>query len=144
MKYNECKPTVWAESPDSWLFLYINVFYLPFILMVHALFLLGAMMILAHLGVYLRDVKNMMQYVTRMLFYVSPVMFSIDSVADILAQWLYLNPLTILFESYRSVLLYQEAPFWSGLGYLLIVSVILVVIGIFVMEKYDKKYIKVI
>lgn len=131
---------IWVYGID----LSFNVFYLPFILIVHALFLLGAMMILAHIGVYLRDVKNMMQYVARMLFYVSPVMFSMDSVADKLAKWLYLNPLTILFESYRSVLLYQETPLWSGLGYLLIVSVILVVIGIVIMEKYDKKYIKVI
>src|SRR5690606_24311915 len=64
--------------------------YLPLILIIHAMFLLGTMMILAHIGVFLRDVKNMMQYVTRMLFYVSPVMFSMDSISDNLAKWLYL------------------------------------------------------
>lgn len=118
--------------------------YLPLILIIHAMFLLGTMMILAHIGVFLRDVKNMMQYVTRMLFYVSPVMFSMDSISDNLAKWLYLNPLTILFESYRSVLMYDRIPQLAGLGLLFIISIVLVIVGVVIMEKYDKKYIKVI
>lgn len=122
----------------------VNVFYLPLIIIVHGLFLYGAMLILAHIGVYLKDVKNMMQYFTRMLYYLSPVLFSMDSVPENLAKLLYLNPLTTLFESYRNVLMHGEQPQFLGLLCILIFAGLLLSFGIFVIEKYDKKYIKVI
>lgn len=121
-----------------------NIIYLPLIILVHGLFLFGSMLILAHVGIFIKDVKNMMQYFTRMLYYLSPVLFSIESVPGNLSKYLYLNPLTTLFESYRNVLMYNEQPQLLGLLCIFIVAIILLTIGIITMEKYDKKYIKVI
>lgn len=122
----------------------LNIFYLPLIVIIHGLFLFGAMLILAHIGIFLKDIKNMMQYFTRMLYYLSPVLFSIDSVPEYLAKLLYLNPLTTLFVSYRNIFMYSEQPQILGLLCIFIVAIILLGIGIITMEKYDKKYIKVI
>lgn len=122
----------------------INILFLPLIIFVQGLFLLGAMLVLAHIGIYFKDVKNVMQYLTRMLYYLSPVLFSIDSIPATLAKILYLNPLTTLFESYRNILMYNESPQFFGLLCILIVAIILLGIGINLLQKYDKKYIKVI
>lgn len=122
----------------------IDILYLPLIMGIHSLFLFGIMLVLAHIGVYLKDIKNMMQYITRMLYYLSPVMFSMHSVPDNIAKLLYLNPLTTLFESYRNVLMYGEPPQFLGLICLLIIGCVFLSIGIVIIEKYDKKYVKVI
>lgn len=120
------------------------IIYLPLIIFVQALLLLGAMLLFAHIGVYLTDVRNMMQYITRMLYYLSPVLFSMDTVPENLAKLLYLNPLTTLFESYRNILMYGEPPQFLGLLILFGIGIGLLIIGVWIMEKYDKKYIKVI
>lgn len=114
------------------------------IIIVHAVMLLAIMSVLSHVGVFFRDLKNVMQYVSRTLIYLSPVLYSIDSVPDQLAKVLYLNPLTTLLTSYRNVLLYQQHPLWWGLGIILIASVIVLYAGLKLLFKYDKEYAKVI
>ncbi|WP_078429735.1 ABC transporter permease [Alkalihalobacterium alkalinitrilicum] len=121
----------------------INMFYFFIIIIVHTLFLLGSMIILAHMGVYFKDIKNMMQYVARTLFYISPVMFSITDVPERLAQYLYINPLTSLIVSYRNSLLYAIQPEWGSLLILFLVSIVLLLIGLGILFKYEKHYAKV-
>jgi ABC-type polysaccharide/polyol phosphate export permease len=120
------------------------ILYLPLIIVIHGLFIFGTMLIFAHMGIYFNDLKNMMQYFTRMLYYLSPVLFSMDSLPKKLSMLLYLNPLTTLFESYRNIFMYNEPPQFIGLFCLLIIAVIMIIVGISIMEKYDKRYIKVI
>ena len=127
--------------------LYFN-YYLP-IAAVHALFLLGCMLILAHVGVYLKDIKNMMQYIARMLFYLSPVLYTIEDVlrrtgSETLVRFLYLNPLTSLIESYRNVLLLHQPPLWIYLAVISCISALLLYIGLKILYKYENQYAKVI
>ncbi|MFV8826370.1 ABC transporter permease [Alkalihalobacterium sp. APHAB7] len=122
----------------------VNVLFVLLIIFIHSIFLLGSMIILAHLGVFIRDVKNMMQYIARTLFYLSPVMYDISRVPDTLAPFLYINPLTSLITSYRNVLLYQQPPEWGALLILLGVSVALLLYALRVLNKYENHYSKVI
>lgn len=118
--------------------------YFPFIVLTNAVFLFGSMMILAHVGVYIRDIKNVIQYGTRMLYYMSPVLFSLDKVPESLLKWLYINPLTTIIVSYRNVILYQKGPELLNLTILLIFSVVLLYVGLKLLFKFEKHYAKVI
>ena len=46
----------------------------------------------------------------RTLFFVAPGLVALDQVPEGAQTWLKLNPLTGIFESYRSVLLYGQSP----------------------------------
>jgi ABC-type polysaccharide/polyol phosphate export permease len=120
------------------------VLYFPVIVIIQVLFILSGMIILAHIGVYFRDVKNLMQYATRMLYYLSPVMFSMEAVPTSLAKWLYLNPLTTLIVSYRNILLYQKDPEWEYLFLLSVFSTVFLYAGLKILFHYEKQYAKVI
>ncbi len=115
-----------------------------FIIAVHFIFLLAISTILAHLGVYFRDIKNMMSYISRMLFYLSPVMYSLDGLSESLKKFLFINPMTTLIVSYRNVLLYQQQPLWIGLLIIFILSLFILYIGLKLFFKYDKEYAKVV
>lgn len=125
--------------PFSSLFIYY-----PVIVVMHGLFLFSGMIIFAHIGVYFKDVKNLMQYATRILFYLSPVMFSIEAVPQSLIKWLYLNPMTTLLVSYRNILLYGKLPEWTSLAILFGLSIVLLYSGLKILFKYEKQYAKVI
>lgn len=116
----------------------------PVLMLIHMLFLVSIMILMAHIGVFFRDIKNMMQYGTRMLFYLSPVLYSISSVPINLQSLLYINPLTSVIISYRNILLYGQQPTWSYLAVIFVVSMVLLYIGLKLIHTYEKKYAKVI
>ncbi|KKI89244.1 ABC transporter permease [Bacillus sp. SA1-12] len=121
-----------------------NVLYFPLIFIVNAFCLLGVMIFLAHLGVFLRDIKNMMQYISRVLLYLSPVLFEMSDVPKSLVPVLYLNPFTTFLESYRDVLIYGRPPEFLPLFILTIVSVFILYLGLRLLNKNEKEYAKVI
>jgi len=123
----------------SWMFLLY-----PLIVVIQAFIIFPLMIIFAHLGVYLRDVKNLMQYIARLLLYVSPVLYTISDVPNQLKGIFYLNPFTTVIESYRSILLYNIQPLWFLLLCLIVISSILLYISLKVMFKYENEYAKVI
>lgn len=135
------------------LFLFILFYGVPFsvtflgyglIALVQLVLLLGVMIIFAHLGVYVRDVRNVMQYVARMLFFLSPVLFSMEDVPKAVAPFLYLNPMTSLIVSYRNILLQETWPLWSHLLIWLMVGVVLLYLALKLLFRYENEYAKVI
>lgn len=108
------------------------------------LFLMGASFILAHVGVYFKDIRNIMTFSTRLWFYLSPGLYSLDRVPDkIMFVWL-LNPMTTFFENYRNVFLYGKAPDYKMLIVWTIFSIILIYFGLRKLYIADKNYTKVI
>ncbi|MDQ0227161.1 ABC transporter permease [Metabacillus niabensis] len=121
-----------------------NVLYFPVIFIINAICLLGVMIYLAHLGVFLRDIKNMMQYISRVLMYLSPVLFEMSTVPEKLVPVLYLNPFTTFLESYRDVLVYGKPPEFLPLFLLTVISVAILYFGLRLLNKNEKEYAKVI
>ncbi|MGG4491624.1 ABC transporter permease [Metabacillus idriensis] len=121
-----------------------NILYFPFIFLINAFCLLGVMIFLAHLGVFIRDVKNMMQYISRVLMYLSPVLFEMKDVPASLVPYLYLNPFTTFLESYRDVLIYGRPPEFLPMLILTILSLAILYLGIRLLNKNEKEYAKVI
>ena len=80
----------------------------------------GVAWICSALTVYLRDVPNVVAVGLTLLFYMTPVFYSLERVPEKYRWLLELNPLGTLIESYRAVLLGSEFPgalqFWGSVG----------------------------
>ncbi len=122
----------------------VNALNFFILIVLNLLLLLPIMIIMAHIGVYLKDIKNMMQYISRTLLYLSPVLFRMESVPENIRGLLYLNPFTDFLVSYRSIFLYKGQPLWDNLFIILAISLVLLFIGLRILNKYDKQYAKVI
>jgi lipopolysaccharide transport system permease protein/teichoic acid transport system permease protein len=120
-----------------------SLYYL-LIVPVQLILLLAGMVFLAHLGVYVRDIRNAIQYVARMLFFLSPVLFTMDQVPETLAPLLYLNPMTSLIVSYRLILLEHGEPLFSHLLIMVLISIVLLYLALKLLFRYEKEYAKVI
>ncbi len=123
--------------------LHASMVYFPIVVLVHALVLLPVMVMFAHLGIYFKDIRNFMQYVARMLLYLSPVLFTIDSVPDKFVEIFYLNPMTTFIESYRNVLIYGTEPMWGPLGVIVLVAFVILFFALRLLFKYENEYAKV-
>jgi teichoic acid transport system permease protein len=78
--------------------------YLPMLLLIQAAFNVGGALGLAAWTVYARDVPNVLNYVTRLWLYVTPVLWVLSDVPEGLQGFLVMNPLYPLFASYHSIL----------------------------------------
>jgi lipopolysaccharide transport system permease protein len=78
--------------------------------------LLGFGWFLSALGVFVRDVGAMMTMVVNLAMFMSPVFYSVTSLSPEWQFWMNLNPLTVIIEQVRAVLLLGQWPDWSVLG----------------------------
>lgn len=90
--------------------LHATALLLPVIAGVQLLLCVGLVWFTSAANVYLRDVAQLVTVALMMLFYLTPILYELDSVPADFRAVLEVNPLTTLFESYRDVLLDGRLP----------------------------------
>lgn len=84
---------------------------------------------LAALGVFVRDIGQLTGIITTILLFLSPIFFPLDALPPLLQKLLVLNPLTIIIENARNVLLWGEMPNWGALMMYSVVSLVVFLVG---------------
>lgn len=94
--------------------------------------LLGLGWFLSALGVYVRDAGPIITMLVSLLMFMSPVFYSLKSLAPEWQDWMHWNPLTLIIEQTRVVLLLGQWPDWAALGtYSLVACAVAVLGGVF-------------
>lgn len=95
-----------------WTLLYTPIVLFPFIV-----FLLGASWFVSVLGVYVRDLGQVIGVLMTVLMFLCSIVFPFANLpAQMQPYVLWLNPLTIVVEQLRAVMLFGQAPDWTLLG----------------------------
>lgn len=95
---------------------HLTVLYLPLVLMPFCFLLLGLSWALASLGVFLRDVSQVIGVMTTALMFLSPIFYPVTAFPQDYRFVLYLNPITTVVEQARNVLFWGQAPDFLMLG----------------------------
>ncbi|WP_075968149.1 ABC transporter permease [Immundisolibacter cernigliae] len=74
------------------------------------------------------------------LFFISGVFFDISAVQEPVKWFVMLNPMAIIISAYRGVLLLNAPPDIAKLVEVLLFSVLVLILGFFVLRRWDKKY----
>lgn len=108
----------------SWTVVFIPVILLPLILVI-----MGGAWFLASIGVFIRDVGQIITVVVTAMMFLSPVFYPASAFPESYQVFFYLNPLTFVIEQVRDVALWGNLPNWSGLAIYLMVSVAVSLLG---------------
>jgi lipopolysaccharide transport system permease protein len=106
----------------------ITVVWLPVLLIPQLLFTLGVCWFLAGLGVFLRDLGQIMGFVLTLWFFLTPICYPETSLPESALVVLRKNPLYALVRAYRAIFLEAHAPVASSM-----VKFWLVAIGVFLL-----------
>ncbi len=87
----------------------------PLVFLPLALMVTGASWLLSSVGVYLRDISQVVGLSCTMLMFLSPVFYPVSALPERFQRVLYLNPLTLVIEQLRGVLLFGRMPGLTGL-----------------------------
>ncbi len=97
---------------------HLGIFWLPVILLPVVLFCLGMSWLFSALGVFFRDIGQMMQFLSMTLMFASAVFYSTQKIPP--AAWVYMrfNPVLLAIELARNAALWERAVNPNHLGYL--------------------------
>lgn len=106
----------------------------------------GASTIILHYGVFFEDLANILSAVLRMLFYFSGVFYSIEKRVPGIYGVILLrcNPIALIMDGMRKCVLYGKDPNFGFMGAWFVTGIILAIIGVCVIYKYENTYAKVI
>lgn len=93
------------------------------------LFLIGLSWFLSALTVYVRDVMHVIGLVVSAIMFMTPVFYPLHTVSEKVRGLLLLNPLTVVIEGLRDVLIAGTRPDWNALGLLWLVSLLVLLFG---------------
>lgn len=106
-----------------------TIVYAPLVLLPFVVFLLGCSWWLAALCVFVRDIAQIMGVLVTVLLFLAPIFYPLSAVPEDLRGWMYLNPLAVIVEQFRAVVLFHQAPDWLHLGLYMLVAVAVLATG---------------
>ena len=108
----------------------LTVILLPVVLFPIVLLALGVSWFLASLGVFLRDVSQVVGILATVLLFLSPIFYPVSAVPERLQPFLYLNPLTLIIEELRNVMIFGNFPNWGALAAYAILAYAFMMFGV--------------
>ena len=118
----------------------VYILYLPLIVLIQYMLQLGIIFVTSSIDVYIRDAEYIINFIVQMVFYATPVLYSIDMFPEKFRWILRLNPLATIIESYRNIFYYKTNPDFKMLGITFIVSFIILIVGYAIFEKLKKGF----
>jgi lipopolysaccharide transport system permease protein len=116
----------------------------PAIIAPYVVLILGVTWVLAALGVYLRDIAQVIGLVTMLLMFLSPVFYPVSALPEAYRGWLALNPLALPLEATRGALIWGQWPDWSALGIYTIIAIVVAGAGYWWFQKSRKGFADVL
>ena len=117
-----------------------NILWYFLILAIQIIVSIGIAFIVSSLTVYFRDLLHLLGILMQLLFYATPIVYSMDSVPASMKWLLMLNPMSYLIEGYRNIFYNKTMPNFEGLLIALVMGVILCVCVYFIFRKLEKRF----
>jgi lipopolysaccharide transport system permease protein len=98
------------SGPPPWTAVLVPILLLPVVLLS-----VGTSWLFSALGIYIRDLRQIVTVATTALLFLSPIFYPVTALPEHLRPFLYLNPLTFIIEQVRTVLVWGTLPAWFAL-----------------------------
>lgn len=136
---------VWAVF---YLLLYAGIHWtavlFPVVILPLVLATMGIAWILTSLGVFVRDITQVIGILTTVLLFLSPIFYPISALPKEYQLLLHINPLTFMIEEARAVLIWGRMPDWAGWAIYFAVSLAIAWIGFWWFQKTRKGFADVV
>lgn len=122
-------------APFCWTMVFWPIIMLPFVMLCVAIAL-----VLAALGVFLRDLKGIIPLVTTGLLFVGPVLYPSSALPEAYRALLFLNPLTLIIEEGRGCLFDCRAPDFLALALYASVAALSFALGLKLFKSLSRSF----
>jgi ABC-2 type transport system permease protein len=131
------------------LFIFLGIFkiqltspmlFLPLMLLLQFIFVLGVSLISSALHTQYRDVKYIIEALLLCWFYLTPIFYPLTAVPSRFQRVYMLNPMTCIVTIYRDILFYGKVPDFSTTAYAFSISIVVLILGLLVFKKTESLF----
>ena len=115
--------------------------YFPVLILILAMLSLGSGLIITAMTTKYRDLTFLLSFAIQLLMYLTPVIYPIAICSPRKQFWLWLNPLTAIFESFKYAFLGEGTLNYFWLGYSAVFTFAVLLIGVLIFNKVEKRFI---
>ncbi len=116
------------------------ILFLPIILIAQYIISLAAIFVTSAVNVYIRDAEYIINFLIQMLFYATPILYTLDMFPVRFQKYLLLNPLVTIINGYRDIFYYQTMPNLKLLFTIIGSGIILLYICYKIFKKLEKGF----
>jgi lipopolysaccharide transport system permease protein len=112
------------------------------VLLVEMVFVAASTSIVAAVVPLVPDLRFVIEQVLQVVMFLSGIVFSLDGLPPDLKRWFAFNPIAVLVEAGRGILMHAQWPDWSALGRVALVSLVLYAFGAWLIVRLTPRYVK--
>ena len=112
----------------------------PVIHVMYFFIVYGMGLVLASLYVYFRDLTQIWEVLIQIGFFLTPIVYPLSTVPKGYLPYYMLNPITVLIQMHRDVLLYHQIPSAESFAFTLVVAGLIMIIGTVVFRRLERRF----
>ncbi len=112
---------------------------IPLLIAIQLVMLAGAVLLVASINVFLRDLEHLVEVGLTLWFYVTPILYPLHLVQDRIGPLIHLNPMASLIQAWRDLFLENKLPsldIWPALVF----TAVTLVAGIIVFRTLEERF----
>ncbi len=117
---------------------------LPILIIVEYLFISASACLVAAIVTFIPDMKHLVNYAITLMFFMSGIFFGLDTIPENIRCYFLFNPMVVIIDGYRMVLLKGISPDWITVGYVAMASLFFLGTVILLFKKYDRIFPRVV
>lgn len=111
---------------------------IPVLVVVQFAVIYGLALIVSIANAFFRDLEYLIAVLISLLFWMTPIVYPLDAVPERYRVFLAMNPVTYLIQAWRE-LFFNNTINWHYISISLITAAVVLIAGLLVFKKFDKK-----
>lgn len=121
-----------------------SLVYLPLILIVQLIFILGLSLFFSSLNTFYHDVGFILQFILFGWFYITPIFYPVTMIPVKYLSLYMLNPMATIVHSYRNILFNGMPPDFNHLLITVIISILCLMMGTYTFRRMEFRFAEVL
>jgi len=114
--------------------------WLPVIFIIQVFLMTGISLIVSAFNLFYRDIQYLLNLVIILWMYVTPIMYPVEIIPSQYRFIFSLNPMAVIVNAYRQVLLSNAAPNFNSLYIAFLISIFFFVLGFLIFKKLEGEF----
>ena len=120
--------------------IHLSILWVPVIFSIQLILMTGLSLLVSAFNLFYRDIQYLLNLILLVWMYLTPVMYPVEIIPEQYRFVFSLNPMSVIINAYREVIIGQGNPNLNSLSIAFLVSSIIFGIGFYVFKKLEGKF----